>query len=412
MQRRSFLRQAVLTTMGATAAATLPISAQTWVARAAQPTGKRMIVVFLRGAVDGLSVLVPYGAPEYYQVRSNITIAKPGAERGAYDLDGYFGLHPALAGVMPLWEAGKLGFVTASGLSIVNRSHFDAQDFLETATPGIKTTADGWMNRLLGTIREANPIQAINVGNTTPRIFAGKQPIASIAPGKQATRKLATDREAISDAFAELYKDQGRLGRSYREGQESRAAILDNLKQEMQQADNGAPPAAGFPTDAKRVAQAMLRDSRIELAFMSIGGWDTHINQGNAQGQLANNLKLLGQGVSLLAQELGAAFEETVILVMSEFGRTVKENGNRGTDHGRGNVMWVLGGQVRGQKIYGEWKGLATADLEDGRDVAVTTDFRSVLAEVLGQHWGLDDRRLEMVLPGFQGERSLGLFVG
>jgi uncharacterized protein (DUF1501 family) len=407
MQRRQFLQQISL----ATAGAILPISAQTLGVRAAQPTGKRMIVVFLRGAVDGLSLLVPYGAPEYYQARSAIAIGKPGSEKGAYNLDGYFGLHPALASVFPLWESGKLAFVPASGLSIVNRSHFDAQDYMETATPGVKTTADGWLNRLLGNIRESNPVQAINVGNTTPRIFAGKQAIASIAPGKQAKQKLATDQETIAAAFNQLYQSKNRLGRSYREGQESRSAILENLKQEMQQADNGAA-AAGFPSDAKRLAQAMLRDRRIELGFMSIGGWDTHINQGNAQGQLANNFKLLGQGVALLAQELGQAFEDTVIVVMSEFGRTVQENGNKGTDHGRGNVMWVLGGKIRGKQIYGNWKGLATADLADGRDVAVTTDFRDVLAAVLSQHWGLDDQQLANVLPNYQPQTSLSLFVG
>jgi uncharacterized protein (DUF1501 family) len=408
MQRRHFLQQATL----ATAGLMLPIGRHTWAARAAQPTGKRMIVVFLRGAVDGLSLLVPYGAPEYYQVRSNITIGKPGTEKGVYDLDGYFGLNPTLAAVMPLWNDGKLAFIPASGLSLVNRSHFDAQDYMETATPGIKTTTDGWMNRLLGHIRESNPIQALNVGTTTPRIFAGKQSIASIAPGNQAKKTLATDRDEIAAAFNELYRDTKRLGKSYREGQAARAAILENLKQEQQMADNGAPPAAGFPSDAKRLAQAMLRDPRIELAFMAIGGWDTHIKQGNAQGQLANNFKLLGQGVGLLAQELGKAFEDTVIVVMSEFGRTVRENGNQGTDHGRGNVMWLLGGNVRGKQIYGDWRGLATADLEDGRDVPVTTDFRDVLTTLLERHWGLDDAQLATILPNYQPQQKWDFWVG
>jgi uncharacterized protein (DUF1501 family) len=403
MQRRQFLQQISLVTAGAM----LPIGA-----RAAQPTGKRMIVVFLRGAVDGLSVLVPYGAPEYYQVRSNIAIAKPGSPNGAANLNGYFGLHPALGSLMPLWNSGKLALIPAAGLTTNTRSHFDAQDYMESATPGRKTTPDGWLNRLLGNIREANPIQAINVGNTTPRIFAGKQSIASIAPGKQAKQKLATDQVAIAAAFDQLYQGKNRLGRNYREGQQSRQAILANLQQEMQQADNGAAAAAGFPTDAKRLAQAMLRDPRIELGFLSIGGWDTHINQGNSQGTLANNLTLLGSGVATMAQELGSAFEDTVILVMSEFGRTVAENGNKGTDHGRGNVMWVLGGNVRGQQIYGDWRGLATADLEEGRDVPVTTDFRDVLATVLRQHWRLNDNQLANVLPDYQPQSALPLLFG
>jgi uncharacterized protein (DUF1501 family) len=405
MKRRNFVQQISL----ATTAAMLPIGAQTWAARAAQPTGKRLIVVFLRGAVDGLSVLVPYAAPEYYQARSAIAIGQPGTPQGAIKLDNYFGLHPALAPLLPLWEAEKLALIPASGLTLPVRSHFDAQDYLETATPGVKVTADGWLNRLLGTIRAVNPIQAINVGNTTPRILAGKFPIASIAPGKQASRKLATDRPEIATAFEPLYAGENALDRSYREGQVARTAILANLKQEMQAADNGAPAAAGFPSDAKRLAQAMQRDPRIELGFMSIGGWDTHINQGNAQGQLANNLKLLGQGVALLAQELGRTFDDTVIVVMSEFGRTVRENGNKGTDHGRGNVMWVLGGNVQGQQIDGDWRGLATADLEDGRDVPVTTDFRDVLASIFAAHWRFGDTQLANILPSYAPTASLKL---
>jgi uncharacterized protein (DUF1501 family) len=408
MQRRQLLQKIGLTTLGMM----LPLSHQTWVARAAgNPTGKRMIVIFLRGAVDGLSVLVPYNEPTYYSVRPNIALGKPGSPQGVYDLDGNFGLNPALAAVMPLWSAGKLGFVVASGSPDRTRSHFDAQDYMESGTPGVKSTADGWMNRLLGNIRTANPIQALNVGKTTPRILQGKQAIAAIAPGKQASQKLATDRDDVAKAFEQLYGSNNRLGKTYRDGQAARSALLENLKQEQQQADNGAPAAAGFPTDARRLARLMVQDQRIELGFMAIGGWDTHFNQGNAQGQLANNLRLLGQGVSILAQELGNVFQDTVIVVMSEFGRTVKENGTKGTDHGRGNVMWVAGGGVRGQKIYGDWPGLDVAGLEDGRDVPVTTDFRAVLSPILSQHWRLSDAQLAAVLPNYSGESAIDLLV-
>jgi uncharacterized protein (DUF1501 family) len=408
MQRRQLMQQMGFATLGMM----IPLSAQTWVARAAgQPTGKRMIVVFLRGAVDGLSVLVPYNDPSYYDNRPNIAIGKPGEKQGVYDLNGEFGLNPALAGVMPLWESGKLGFVVASGSLNPSRSHFDAQDYMESGTPGVKNTADGWMNRLLGIIRAENPIQAVNVGTTTPRILQGKQAIAAIAPGKQASQKLATDREDVAKAFEQLYKQRNRISQTYRDGQAARAALLENLKQEMQYADNGAPAAAGFPTDARRLARLMLQDRRIEIGFMSIGGWDTHFNQGNGQGQLANNLRLLGQGVGILGQELGAVFQDTVIVVMSEFGRTVKENGTKGTDHGRGNVMWVAGGAVRGKQIYGDWPGLAPEALEDGRDVPVTTDFRSVLQPILGQHWGLNDEQMAIVLPNYQGTGAIDLFT-
>jgi uncharacterized protein (DUF1501 family) len=406
MKRRALMQLGGLAALGT-------VCGPTWVARAVgQPTGKRMIVIFLRGAVDGLNVLVPYGDSAYYENRPNIAIGKPGTDQGAYNLDGYFGLHPALSNVFPLWDAGRLAFVVGSGSPNGTRSHFDAQDYMESATPGVKNTADGWMNRLLGNIRVANPIQAVNVGNTTPRILQGRQAIAALAPGKRATQALATDRDNIAKAFEQLYGPNSKLGQTYREGQAARAALLENLRQEMQQADNGALAAAGFPTDARRLARLMLQDRRIEMGFMAIGGWDTHFNQGNAQGTLANNLRLLGQGVGLLAQELGRAFEDTTIVVMSEFGRTVRENGTKGTDHGRGNVMWVLGGAVRGRRIYGDWKGLGVDALEEGRDVPVTTDFRDVLAALLTQHWRLTDEQLATVLPNYTVQQSLPLILG
>jgi uncharacterized protein (DUF1501 family) len=407
MQRRTLLKQLGF----ASAGLMLPLSANTWVAQAAaQPTGKRMIVIFLRGAVDGLNVVVPYGEAAYYAGRPNIAITRPGGPGGALELNGYFGLHPALSGILPLWDAGKLSFVVAAGSPNMTRSHFDAQDYMESATPGVKTTPDGWMNRLLGNIRVANPIQAVNIGTVTPRILQGRQSIAALAPGKQASKKLATDQDNIAKAFDQLYGSKGRLGKTYKEGQAARAALLENLRQEMQIADNGAPAAAGFPADAKRLGRLMVQDRRIEMGFMAIGGWDTHFNQGNAQGQLANNLRLLGQGVTALAQELGSAFQDTVIVVMSEFGRTVRENGTKGTDHGRGNVMWVLGGGIKGKQIHGDWQGLASDVLVEGRDVPVTTDFRDVLAPILSQHWGLGDTALATVLPDYQGLRSIDLF--
>jgi uncharacterized protein (DUF1501 family) len=336
MQRRTLIKQLGF----ASAGLLLPLSTNTWVAQAAaQPTGKRMIVIFLRGAVDGLNVVVPYGEAAYYAGRPNIAITRPGGPGGALELNGYFGLHPSLSGILPLWDAGKLSFVVAAGSPNMTRSHFDAQDYMESATPGVKNTPDGWMNRLLGNIRVANPIQAVNIGTVTPRILQGRQSIAALAPGKQASQKLATDQGDIAKAFDQLYGSKGRIGKTYKEGQAARAALLENLRQEMQIADNGAPAAAGFPSDAKRLGRLMVQDRRIEMGFMAIGGWDTHFNQGNAQGQLANNLRLLGQGVGALAQELGSAFQDTVIVVMSEFGRTVRENGTKGTDHGRGNVI-------------------------------------------------------------------------
>ncbi|MBE9031011.1 DUF1501 domain-containing protein [filamentous cyanobacterium LEGE 11480] len=403
MQRRQFLQGLALGSAGLM----LPVLQRSWISRSEAATDRAMVVVMLRGAVDGLSVLVPYGDDVYEESRPTIAIPAPGMPGGVTDLDGYFGLHPALAKLLPLWSAGKLAFVPASGSPDGTRSHFDAQDYLESGTPGVKNTRDGWLNRLLAEVRQQNPIQAVSISSTTPRILAGAQSIASVAPGKRATRKLALDRAFVAESFAELYAGRGKIGAIYQEGRQAREAIMAGLNQEMQKADNGATSVAGLAGDARRLGQLMQRDRRVQLGFMQVGGWDTHINQGAAKGQLANKLRLLSSGLVALSDALGSRFNQTVIVVMSEFGRTVKENGNRGTDHGRGNVMWVLGGGVKGKKIYGKWPGLDRSTLEAGRDVPVVTDFRDVLQPILTQHWGLSDVQLARVLPDYGSKNSI-----
>ncbi|WP_426319098.1 DUF1501 domain-containing protein [Pseudoduganella sp. R-43] len=415
MQRRQFLNA-----FAASAGLMLPLSPHAWAATMApgssSPTAKKLIVVMLRGAVDGLNVVAPVADPEYARLRPNIALARPGAEDGALNLDGYFGLHPALAPLMPLWEQKKLAFVHASGSPDASRSHFDAQDYMESATPGVKSTQDGWMNRLLGSLPgDTTPTRALSIGPVMPRVLSGAQPATNLANGAAGTRSTPLDRPQIAKAFDALYAGNERYGKVYQAGrkahEEVMAAANGGMMSEMQAADNGAPLPNGFPDDAGRLATLMRNNPNIQLAFVALGGWDTHANQGAGTGQLANRLQPLGQGLATLAQRLGPLFDDTVIVVMSEFGRTARENGNRGTDHGHGNAMWLLGGKLQGGKVAGEWKGLAEAQLNEGRDLPVTTDFRHVLAHVAERHLRLPDTALARTFPGLPSAARLQLLA-
>ncbi len=402
MNRRQFIIHSGLFS----AASLISIGTNGWAARsiaATNPAPQRLIVVFLRGAVDGLSVVVPYREETYYPERPRIAIPQPGQPNGALDLDGRFGLHPALAPLLPLWQQRSLAFVHACGSNDSTRSHFDAQDYLESGTPGVKQTADGWMNRLLGLMSDKNPIQAVNVGSTTPRIFSGKMAVASLAAGRSAKNRLQLDRPQVASAFDRLYGNDDPLGRTYHEGRVARTELLKDLATEMQMANNGAPLPNGFAGDAQRLARLMARDPRIQLSFLAVGGWDTHVNQGGSQGQLARNLGQLANGLVALQQGLGAAYQHTTIVVMSEFGRTVKENGNGGTDHGHGNVMWLLGDGIKGGKVYGKWPSLAPAQRYQGRDLAITTDFRDVLGTVITRRLAIEKTQLGKIFPKYTG---------
>jgi uncharacterized protein (DUF1501 family) len=392
VRRRVFLKTA--------SATLLSLGPDAW-AGAAEGGPRRLIVILLRGAVDGLSVVIPYAEEAYYRERSSIAIAPPGKPDGALALDGHFALHPALAGLMPLWENRELAFVHAAGSPDPTRSHFDAQLYLENGTPGQSTTRDGWMNRLLLALPgPRGATDAISVGPTLPRILTGKAAVATLPLGPGGARPLPIDQPEVGAAFDRLYSGEDEVGRSYREGRAARAQLITALTTEQQIADNGAPPPAGFPGQAARLAALIRRQSGIRLVALGLGGWDTHVNQGNHTGQLAQHLRPLGQGLAALARGAGEAWRDTVVVVLSEFGRTIRENGNGGTDHGHGNVIWLLGGAINGSRIYSDWPGLAPAQLYQRRDLAVTTDFRSVLAAILERHMRLTDLQLDAVLPG------------
>jgi uncharacterized protein (DUF1501 family) len=397
MNRRDFLKgAAALGSVGA-----LMLGPGGWMTRAFADTGNqaRLIVVFLRGAVDGLNVVPPHGDGSYFEMRPSIAVPQP----AILDLDGHFGLHPALSSLMPLWRERSLAFVHACGSPDPTRSHFDAQDYMESGTPGVKSTTDGWLNRLLAAMPGPHrPTDALNLGPVVPRILSGPMAVANLPMGRGASRPLPLDRPRIEQAFSRLYQGGDPLSRAFQEGYQSRQKLLAELSEDMKAADNGAPhPDRAFTESSERLGALMARDPSIRIAFAALGGWDTHVNEGAGEGQLANHLRPLGDGLASLAHALGPAYQHTVIVVMSEFGRTARQNGNGGTDHGHGNVMWLAGGPVRGGRVYGMWPGLGESELYQGRDLAVTTDFRAVLSVVLARHMGISAGSMQRVFPGF-----------
>jgi uncharacterized protein (DUF1501 family) len=429
MNRRDFIRYlgaagsgAILVPIGLSGCAVVPTGDKN-ISRAGPPSGPakvaygsprarahadgdgapRMVVVFLRGAVDGLNVVVPHGDPEYYRARPTIAVARPGQPNGAIDLTGYFGLHPALQPLMPWWESGQLAFVHASGSPDASRSHFEAQDYMETGAPGQHNVRDGWMNRLMGDLPTSeSPLQALTVGEATPRIMSGRNVVANLQSGRAAARPSLIDQPRVMQAFAPLYGGDDPIAKAYRDGIAARRELMAEINsQEQQAANNGAPLPNGLAVDTARLGRLMRNDPRIRLSFLAVGGWDTHINQGNGAGQLAGRLAPLANGLATLARELGPAFNDTVIVAVSEFGRTCRENGNCGTDHGHGNAIWLMGGNLRGGKIYGQWPGLNQAALNEGRDLAITTDFRAVLSVLAERHMRIRDQELEKIFPQY-----------
>jgi uncharacterized protein (DUF1501 family) len=398
LSRREFIRRAALLS----ASGIVLLSPHAWAARTLDggASKRRLVVVFLRGAVDGLNVVIPHTEGIYYDSRPTIAIGRQGGGDGVIDLDGYFGLHPALAPVEPLWRDRTLAFVHACGSPDPTRSHFDAQDYMESGTPGVKSTQDGWLNRTLAAMPGAHaPTEALSLGPTMPRILSGRMPVANLPLGRAAERPMPLDRPAIEQAFDRLYTGKDPISLAYRDGRAARERLMGELRADMAQANAGAPSPLGFSNDTDRLAQLIQRDPTIHVGFLALGGWDTHVSQGAANGQLANHLKPLAEGLASFAKTLGPKWDDTVVLVISEFGRTMHENGNAGTDHGHGNVMWVMGGAVRGGRVYGRWPGLQPGALYQDRDLAVTTDFRDPIAIVLRSHMQLGDAQIEKIFP-------------
>lgn len=391
LTRRIFLKDSALAMVGI---GVLP----SWLARSAwaqAPGGRRnvLVAIFQRGAVDGLNLVIPHAERDYFALRPTIAVPR----HQILDLDGFFGLHPALAPLLPLWKDGALAAVQAAGSPDPTRSHFDAQDFMESGTPGNKSTDDGWLNRVLGRApAPASPLRAVALDAQLPLTLQGPAPAVAI-------HDLAQFRLGGAEAlFASLY-DHASDALLRPAGQDTFQAL--NL---VRQLDPGRyQPAAGadYPPNhplgrsLRQLAQLIKADVGVEVAFADVGGWDHHVNEGGAQGQLATNLAGFGAALRAFWTDLGPRQQDVLVVTMSEFGRTVRENGNRGTDHGHANVMFALGAGVRGGKVYGDWPGLAGDQLYQNRDLAVTTDFRAVLSEAVGRHLGVRD--LAQVFPGY-----------
>jgi uncharacterized protein (DUF1501 family) len=375
---------------------------------------KILITIFQRGAVDGLNMIVPFGEREYYASRPSIAVPRPGAADGAVDLDGFFGLHPRLVSLKPLWDANQLAIVHATGSPDGTRSHFDAQDYMESGTPGVKSTPDGWLNRYLHAKEhaEATPFRAVALAPQMPRSLQGLQPALAIGQIGQFGIRAGRSTEMVQASFESEYAAAADKVLNKTGGQAFDAVrMLKTADPSKYQPENGADyPKSGYGEALRQIAQLVKADVGLEVAFAEAGGWDTHVNQGSSVGQLAGRLDDFARGIAALARDLGDRMADVVILTMSEFGRAVAENGNRGTDHGHGNAMMIIGGQnVRGGKVYGRWPGLAREQRYDGRDLAVTTDFRSVFAEVVTGHLGVTDTRT--IFPGFTGAQKLGFIA-
>jgi uncharacterized protein (DUF1501 family) len=363
---------------------------------------KKLIAIFQRGAVDGLSVIVPYGENDYYRARPTIAIARPkSSEAGALDLDGFFGFNPRLAPLKPLWDRRDLAIVHACGSPDSTRSHFDAQDYMESGTPG-KTSEGGWLNRALPPAKPGtSPLRAIAMGAQLPRTLRGSQAAVAVSNLDQ-FQVRNQDAAGILESMYATTPDAALMA----SGKETFEAIrfVDSINKRPYTPANGAQyPGGEFGRGLQQIAKLIKADAGVEAAFVDIGGWDHHTNEA---GQLTPLLQQFGNSLSAFAKDMGDRMADVVLVTMSEFGRTAKEDGNGGTDHGHGNVMMVLGGPVRGGKVYGRWPGLQPEQLYESRDLAITTDFRDVLGELVSSHLG---QKIDPVFPGFTPGEPLGL---
>jgi len=375
---------------------------------------KILVAVFQRGAADGLNIVVPFGDRTYYSLRPTIAIAPPTSRsendgQGAIDLDGFFGLHPSLSALKPLFDQRQLAIVHAAGSPDSTRSHFDAQDYMEAATPGLQSTPDGWLNRYLEAAPkvEATPFRAVAFAPRMPLTLLGPAP-ALVVDDVRNFRFRAMDSlghtagpSPLETGFEAMYASTADplLDRTAKEMFEA-VGTLDRIGLADYQPSHGAQyPVGPLGKSLRQVAQLIKADVGLEVAFAEVGGWDHHVNEGGVQGRLGSILKQFGDSLAAFHQDLGDRMSDVVLLTMTEFGRTAHENGNRGTDHGHANVMFALGGPVKGGKVYGKWPGLGPGELYEGRDLALTTDFRDVFAEVAVRHLGATET--QTIFPGF-----------
>ena len=360
-----------------------------------------VIAIFQRGAVDGISMVVPYGDSHYKSVRPQIAI------ESSLNLDGFFGLHPSLDSLKPIYDEGHLAVVHAVGSPDNTRSHFDAQDYMESGAPGNKSIADGWLNRYLQmkTDRSSTPFRAVAFSSNMPRTLMGAAPAVAMTRIGDFGVRAGGASDAIGSAFEAMYG-------SADFGKETFEAVnlLKQANPQQYSPENAAQyPGSAFGQSLMQIAQLIKAEIGLEVAFADVSGWDTHANQGNDRGQLSNRLREFGQGLAALYRDLGDRMRNVVVLTMTEFGRAIRQNGSGGTDHGHASALFAFGGPIKGRKVYGKWPGLATDQLYEGRDLALTTDFRDIFAEILNKHMAARD--VSRIFPGYTPKSQLGIIA-
>jgi uncharacterized protein (DUF1501 family) len=395
--RRIFLRDSAVAMVGV-GSAPLWLTRALYAADAPTPRKKILVAIFQRGAADGLNVVVPHGEKAYYSLRPTIAIPRPAAGKvdAALDLDGFFGLHPSLEPLKGLFDERHLAIVDAVGSPDPTRSHFDAQDYMESGTPGRKATNDGWMNRALPKIAgKPSPVRAVSLGATLARSMAGRNPAIAL----QSIGGFRVQDAKAAQQFESMYTESKdpMIRAAGKETFEAVAMLQSIQRRTYTPADGAKYPGGPFGQSMQQIAQLIKSDVGVEMAFADIRNWDHHVNE---PAQLSNRLTEFGQGLAAFWRDMGDRMADIAVVTMSEFGRTAHENGNRGTDHGHANCMFVMGGGVKGGKVYGKWPGLEKEQLYEGRDLALTTDFRDVLGEMVGAHLG--NPTLEAVFPGYR----------
>lgn len=395
--RREFFKQLSLVGMGSLLAPKLVFSQST-------PTfGKKspvLVFVFLRGAQDGLSLLSPVGEENYYKWRPNIAIAED--KNQALLIDNHFQIHPAMKALFPYWRNRQLALITQFGSPDMTRSHFDAQDYFESGTPGEKNTNDGFLNRAIGQIKNKNMMTGIALQPSMPRILKGSIPTLSFASIKDFHSPKSELSKSLGGGFEEMY--QLATDKIFRGVGEEAFDSISLIKSKIADKSKVEYPKTKLSDHLRDIASLIKSDLGLGIAVTEMGGWDTHVNQGNTKGQLANRFEELSEALSSFMEDLGENLNNTLIITCTEFGRTAKENGNKGTDHGHGSVAMVMGAKVNGGKIYGQWKELKPENLYEERDIQVTTDFRSIMASILHKHLEIND--LNNLFPGFKGVSS------
>jgi uncharacterized protein (DUF1501 family) len=391
MNRREFLLAAA---GAAVALPTLSFSGKLFATPASSP---RFLFVFLRGGYDCNNLLVPYSSDFYYESRPTLGIARPdaGNANSAIALDANWGLNPVLRdSIYPLWQRKQVAFIPFAGTDDLSRSHFETQDNIERgqAAGATGNYRSGFLARLSG---QLTGVPTIAFTNDLPLSLQGApKDIPNISLRGNTASSFDARQSAI---LTDMYRGTP-LASATADGLALRKTVSKDLMDEMAKAGRGAPSARNFATETQRIA-TMMRD-QYKLGFVDVGGWDTHVNQGSVTGGLANNLKNLGDGLAAYADALGDEWNNTTVVVVSEFGRTFRENGDKGTDHGHGTVHWVLGGKVNGGRIAGEQIAVTQQNLLQNRDYQVLNNYRDVLAGLMGRLWGLQGNRMQAVFPG------------